>query len=64
MGTKERVRDVVEHYEGLSDDELAAEVEAAFEDRSQAMMVIPNDLVSAVRALLPESPDPAPGSWR
>ncbi|MCY3886924.1 MAG: hypothetical protein OXG19_04350 [Chloroflexi bacterium] len=59
------MRDVVEHvehYEGRSDDESAAEIEAAFEDRSQAVMVIPNDLVPAVRALLPESPDAAPAS--
>ena len=59
---EERVRDVIEHYEGQSDDELAAEIEAAFEDRSQTVMVIPNDLVPAVRALLPESPDPASAS--
>ena len=59
---EERVRDVIEHYEGQTDDELAAEIEAAFEDRSQTVMVIPNDLVPAVRALLPESPGPAPAS--
>ena len=57
---EERLRDVIEHYEGQTDDGLAAEIEAAFEDRSQTVMVIPNDLVPAVRALLPESPDPAP----
>ncbi|MCY4615781.1 MAG: hypothetical protein OXC71_05235 [Chloroflexi bacterium] len=59
---EERVCDVIEHYEGQTDDELAAEIEAAFEDRSQTVMVIPNDLVPAVRALLTESPDPAPTS--
>ena len=51
--------DVIEHYEGQKDDE---EIEAAFEDGSQTVMVIPNDLVPTVRALLPESPDPAPAS--
>ena len=55
---EERVRDVIEHYEGQTDDELAAEIEAAFEDRSQTVMVIPNDLVPAVRALLPSPPIP------
>ena len=59
---RERVRDVIEHYEGQTDDELAAELEAAFEDRSQTVKVIPNDLVPTVRALLPESPDPSPAS--
>ncbi len=57
-----RVRDVIEHYESQTDDELAAEIEAAFDDPSQTVMVIPNDLVPAVRALLAESPDPAPAS--
>ena len=59
---EERVRDVIERHGGQTDDELAAEIEAAFEDRSQTLMVIPSDLVPAVRALLPESPDPAPAS--
>ena len=55
---EERIRDVLEHYEGQTDDELAAEIEAAFEDKSQTVMVIPNEIVPAVRALLSESPDP------
>lgn len=59
---EERVRAVIEHYDGLTDDELAAEIEAAFEDESHTVMVIPNDLVPAVRALLSESPDPQPAT--
>jgi hypothetical protein len=59
---EERVRDVIEHYEGKSEEELAAEIEEAFEDRSQTVMVIPNDLVPAVRALLRGSSDPSPVS--
>ncbi|MXW26583.1 MAG: NYN domain-containing protein [Dehalococcoidia bacterium] len=59
---EERVRHVIEHYEGQSDDELAAEIETAFEDRSQTVMVIPSDLVPAVRALLSESSGPTPAS--
>ena len=57
-----RVRDVIEHYESQTEDELTAEIEAAFGDPSQAVMVIPNDLVPAVRALLAESRDPTPAS--
>ena len=57
-----RVRDVIEHYESQTEDEALAEDEAAFEDKSQTVMVIPNDLVPAVRALLSESPDPTPAS--
>lgn len=59
-----RVRDVIEHYESQTDDELAAEIEAAFDDPSQTVMVIPNELVPAVQALLAESPDPTPAPTR
>ena len=59
---EERTRDVLEHYEGQTDDELAAEIEAAFGDRSQTVMVIPNEIVPAVRALLSETPDPTHAS--
>lgn len=55
-----RVRDVVEHYESRTDAEPAAEIEAVFDDPAYTVMVIPNELVPAVRALLAESPDPAP----
>ena len=41
---------------------MAAKIEAAFEGKSQTVMVIPNEIVPAVRALLSESPDPAPAS--
>ena len=59
-----RVRDVIEHYESQTDDELAAEIEAAFDDPSQTVMLIPNDLVPAVQALLAESRDPEPAPTR
>ena len=55
---EERVRAVIEHYEGQTDDELATEIEAAFEDSSQTVMVIPKDLVPAVRAPFPNPPIP------
>ena len=55
-----RVRDLIEHYESQTEDEAVAEDEAAFEDKSQTVMLIPNELVPAVRALLPMSPDAAP----
>ena len=38
---------------------MAEEIEAAFEAEGHTVMVIPTDLVPAVRALLSESPDPA-----
>ena len=55
-----RVRDLIEHYESQTEDEAVAEDEAAYEDKSHTVMLIPNDLVPAVRALLPASPHAAP----
>lgn len=49
---EERVQRVLEHYESQSEEEALAEDEAAYEDRSQTLMEIPNDLVPAVRELL------------
>ncbi len=49
---EERVQRVLQHYDSLSENEAVAEDEAAFEDSTQTVMEIPNELVSAVRALL------------
>lgn len=49
---EERVRRVLEHYEGQSDAAAAAEDESAFAEQGQTVMVIPNELVPAVRTLL------------
>ena len=49
-----RVRRVLQHYDSLTEEEAVAEDEAAFEDSTQPVMEIPNDLVPAVRALLAE----------
>ncbi len=49
---EERVQGVIKHYESLSDEEDVAESEAAFADPTQTVMIIPNELVPAVRALL------------
>jgi hypothetical protein len=47
-----RVRKVIEHYDNQSEDEEAAEIEAALKDRSITMMAVPTELVPKVRALL------------
>lgn len=47
-----RVRRVLEHYEQQTDAEAAAEDAAAFEDPGYATMLIPKELVPAVRDLL------------
>ena len=49
---EERVRRVINYYESQTEDEAVAEDEAAFEDPSQTVMLIPNELVPAVRELL------------
>ena len=51
---EERVRAIVQHYDSMTDDEWVADDEAAFEDTSHSVMVVPNGLVPAVRALLCE----------
>ena len=57
-----RVRDVLEHYQSQTEDEAVAEDEAAFENTSHTVMVIPNDLVPAVRAILSGDSDSAAAS--
>jgi hypothetical protein len=47
-----RVKRVLTHYEGQSEDEAIAEDEAAYEDITQTFMQIPVGLVPAVRNLL------------
>ena len=48
----ERVRRLIQHYESQTDEEAIAEDEAAFEDQTQTIMEIPNELLPSVRALL------------
>ena len=51
---EERVRKVIDYYDSLDDDGWAAEDEAAFNDPNNIVMVIPRELVPAVRKLLAE----------
>ena len=51
---EDRVRRHLQHYESLTKEDEVAEDEAAFGDSMQTMMVIPNELVPSVRALLSE----------
>jgi hypothetical protein len=51
---EERVKKVLAHYESQSDDEAAAEDDAAFENPEGTIMVVPQDLVPAVLALIAE----------
>jgi len=49
---EERVRRVLAHYEAQTEEEAVAEDEAAFEDQSQTVMEVPNELVQTVRELI------------
>ena len=48
----ERVRQVLEHYEGQLDEDAAEEDEAALSPSCETLMAIPNKFVPAVRALI------------
>jgi len=47
-----RVKRVLEHYEGQSEEQVVAEGEAASEQRDQTLMEVPNELVPTVRELI------------
>jgi hypothetical protein len=47
-----RVRKVLEHYENQTDDEAVAEDEAAYKTEGQTVMIVPTELVPAIRKLL------------
>jgi hypothetical protein len=49
---EERVRKVLAHYEGQTEEEAVAEDEAAYEDLTQTVMEVPHELVPAVRELI------------
>lgn len=49
---EKRARTVAEHYDNLSDEDAAAEIEHAYEDTTTTVMHIPVGLVPAVRELL------------
>ncbi len=48
----ERVQRLLAHYEHQAELEAVAEDEAAFEDVSETMMEVPNELVPAIRNLI------------
>ncbi len=49
---EQRIREVLAHYEGQSEDEQFIEIEDALESEGMTLMAIPTELVPAVRALL------------
>lgn len=47
-----RISNLIDHYENQSEDDEAAEIEAAFEKEGMTMIAIPVDMVEEVRALV------------
>ncbi|MCF7997337.1 MAG: hypothetical protein K9L88_21295, partial [Chromatiaceae bacterium] len=54
---EERVNQVIAHYEGQSEDEQFADIEAAFEQEDMIMMAVPASLAPEIRALIARRPD-------
>jgi hypothetical protein len=49
---EKRVREVIAHYENQTEDEQAAEIEAALAAENITMVAVPNDLVPKVLSLI------------
>ena len=49
---EERVRRVLAYYEQQTEEVAVAEDEAAFEDATQTVIEVPNELVPAIRELI------------
>jgi hypothetical protein len=50
--SERKVREVIQHYEQLSDEELAREIEAAPEITGETLVSVPTELLPAVRKLI------------
>jgi hypothetical protein len=57
---KERVERLLTHYDTLPEDAALAEDEAAFEAANQTVMLVPTELVPAIRDLIARSASKAP----
>ena len=55
-----RVQRVLEHYEAQSEEEAVAEDEAAYEDKEQTFIEVPNELVAVVRELIAKKAELTP----
>ena len=50
--TEERVRTVLAHYDRQTEDEVASEISAAFEEPGHAIVAVPVEMVAKVRELV------------
>lgn len=49
---EQKVRDVIDYYEQMTDNELAEEAEEALRSERETVMSVPNELVPEVRRLI------------
>lgn len=49
---EQRVRNLLDHYEHQTEEEAVAEDEAAYEDRANVLVEVPNELLDRVRELI------------
>jgi hypothetical protein len=56
---EERVRKLAEHYDHQTEDEQAAEIEAALSAENQTVMVVPTELVPEIVKLINKKRRPA-----
>ncbi|BAZ12761.1 hypothetical protein NIES4071_45940 [Calothrix sp. NIES-4071] len=49
---EQRVRKVIAHYEGQTEEEATLEDEAALEDQTETIMEVPSELVPVFRELI------------
>ena len=59
---EQRVRDVLDHYEGQTDEEALAEDLASFEGAPETIIKVPLQLVPAVRELIGKHEPPNVGT--
>lgn len=50
--TEERIRKLAEYHDDQSEEEQAAEIEAAFAKKDHTVMVVPTKLVPAIQKLI------------
>ena len=50
--TEKKIRAVIDYYDNQSEDEEAAEIEAAYEANGQTRLLVPTDLVPQIEALV------------
>ena len=54
--TDKRIRELAAHHDRQTNEEQAAEIEAALSAKNQTLMVVPTELVPEIQALIARKP--------